>query len=308
MRLAILLANSLLVTTAEDLDSTWSRSTTVRCAWTAVDANPDDTTHSAGFGLGWLLGMLRGANTPSRRLCAAAADMPLSHACVSAEFSAPLPKAPSCRLLLAARPLDACTALDFHAMLRDQPSSGAVSLGADVTVETVAVLAVRGGCSFATKAHHAATLGAAVLIVADGSPGAIPMPMAGDPSTPAVSTRLVSVMVGADADLEALLAALANTTVCYTTTSDLGDSSDSGSGAESMLATADVGTGTAAVLFASLVLACRWALSPADTRHEDEGGWAAAVGLATWLAAVSWVRQRAPHKQLFSVRNDLLFL
>lgn len=306
MWLAILLAKALLVSAAEEQHITWSRSTTARCAWTAVDANTYDTTHSAGFGVGWLLGILRGTNTSSHRLCAAATAAPLSHACISAEFSAPLPKAPSCRLLLAAWPLDACTALDFQAMLRGQPSSGAASSGAAASVETVAVLAVRGGCSFATKARHAAALGAAVLIVADGSPGAISMPMAGDPATPEVSTRLVSMMVGADADPEALLAALATKTVCYTTSSDLGDSSDGGSGAESTLA--DVGIGTAAALFVSLVLAGQWALLPVDAQQEDEGGWAAAaVALAAWLAAVSWVRQCTPYKQLYSVYSQFIY-
>jgi len=287
MWLAIALSKVLLVAATDELlpGKTWSQSTTARCAW--IDTNQDDSPRSTGFGADWLVGFLPGARSLLRSSCASTTSKPVSHKCVSAEFSAPMPTDPLCLLVIPAEPLDACTPLDYQTMIASQSNIDAVSPGTALSKKTVAVAAARGNCSFATKAHSVAKFGAAMLIVIDTAPDAKAMPMANDPSTSEASSKLLSVMVGADADSEALMAALATKTVYYAT-SYTPDDDNMSVGASLMQE--ELTPLSAAILFVCLVIMSRWALSPADTQDNGKCVWPAALMLALFLAAVSWVR------------------
>jgi len=285
MWLAIALLKAFLVTANDELGSTWSHSTTARCAW--VEESRDESSCSHWYGAEWLMGFLPGARGLRRDTCISATSMPVSHTCVSAEFSAPMPTEPLYFLVLPAEPLDACTPLDSMAMHARQNTLDATEPGGALSKNTVAVVAARGGCSFATKAHNVAKYGAAMLIVVDHAPNAKAMPMGGDPATSEVSSKLLSVMVGADSNPQAMITALATKTVYYSTSYTPNDRSPSGDGP---LMGENLKAGMASIIFTSLVFMSRWALSPADTQDTDEGVWLAALILALFLAAVSWVR------------------
>lgn len=285
MWLAIALLEVFLVTAKNELGSTWSRSTTARCAW--IEVSQDDYSCSHRYGAEWLMGFLPGARGLRRDACTSATSMPVSHTCVSAEFSAPMPTEPLYLLVLPAEPLDACTPLDSQAMHARQNTLDTTEPGGALSKNTVAVVAARGGCSFATKAQNVAKYGAAMLIVVDHATNAKAMPMGDDPATSEASSKLLSVMVGADADPQAMITALATKAVYYSTSYTPSDRSTSDDGP---LVGENLKAGMALIFFTSLVFMSRWALSPADTQDTDEGVWLAALTLALFLAAVSWVR------------------
>jgi len=270
-----------------------SSSVSARCAWALTEAVPEPTllqrlAEAPSSLLPW--GLDLGAALP--RECRAASLAWMPHDCVSAEFSAPLPAAPTTVVLALAKPADGCAA--------ETKLASSIAAGGG---GTMALLAARGGCSFEAKAALAQAAGVAVLVVADTAPGAVAMPMGGvlpcggggggacsgaAAAAAAAAGPLTAVMVGAEAQAAELLAAARRGPICYT----LGHDPAPACGEPPLPPQVDRDGTLSLPLLTVLAAGCWWSLGGAGCDGYDgfRGRATGAALLWCWLAGVTAVR------------------